>query len=115
MKKLFTIFTLLCFTTINAQIFEKVYNKLFKYSTIYVAGDIREAAQTQYPDYFIRTDPDDLYAIPRVVDETIYHPFDYRLGFGIRRLARFDYEIKQNYIDGTENMKRKRKVRRVWQ
>ena len=26
------------------------------------------------------------------------------MGFGVRKLARFDYEIKQNYIDGTENM-----------
>ena len=30
--------------------------------------------------------------------------FDYRIGIGIRKLARFDYERKpRNYYDGTEN------------
>ena len=28
------------------------------------------------------------------MDETVYHPYDYRYGFGIRKLARFDYEVK---------------------
>tara|TARA_R100001163_G_scaffold65769_2_gene64664 strand:+ start:762 stop:1931 length:1170 start_codon:yes stop_codon:yes gene_type:complete len=104
MKKLITILLILLTTNVNGQVFKKIYDKVFKYSTFYVAGDIKEAYETQYPDYFIRTDPDDLYAIPQVVDETVYHPFDYRVGFGIRRLARYDYEIKQNYIDGSENM-----------
>jgi len=102
MKK---IILLLLFTlNVNAQFFKKAYDGIFKYATIYVAGDMREAYETQYPDYFIRTNPDDLYAIPDVVDETIYHPFDYRIGIGIRKLARFNYEIKPNYIDGSENL-----------
>ena len=82
----------------------KFFKEIFKYATIYVAGEIDNSYQTKYPDYFIRTDPDNLYAIPEVIDKTIYHPFDYRVGVGIRKLARFDYEIKQNYINGTENM-----------
>ena len=54
--------------------------------------------------YFVRTNPDNLYAVPEIVDNTIYHEFDYRVGFGIRRIARFDYEIKaRNYYDGNEN------------
>ncbi len=86
--------------------FKNVYEDVFKYATIYVAGDIGNAYETPYPDYFIRTNPENLYAVPQVVDETIYHPFDYRIGFGIRKLARFDYEIKgRNYYDGTENIK----------
>ena len=86
--------------------FDNLYKDIFKYATVYVAGDIGNAYETQYPDYFIRTNPDDLYAIPRVEDQTIYHPFDYRLGFGVRKLARFDYEVKgKNYYDGTENNK----------
>ena len=102
MKK---IIILLLFTlNVNAQFFKKAYDGIFKYATIYVAGDMREAYETQYPDYFIRTNPDDLYAIPDVVDETIYHPFDYRIGIGIRKIARFNYELKPNYIDGSENL-----------
>ena len=104
MKKLITILLILLTTNANGQALKKLYDKVFKYSTVYVAGDIKEAYETQYPDYFIRTNPDDLYAVPDVIDETVYHPFDYRIGFGIRRMARFDYEIKQNYIDGSENM-----------
>ena len=65
---------------------EKLGAKLYSYikktktdnDLIYVAGDIGNAYETPYPDYFIRTNPDDLYAIPDVIDETIYHPFDYR-------------------------------------
>ena len=88
------------------KLFENIYKDIFKYSTVYIAGDIGNAYETQYPDYFIRTNPDDLYAIPRVEDQTVDHPFDYRVGFGIRKLARFDYEIKgKNYYDGTENIK----------
>ncbi len=86
--------------------FKNLYKDVFKYATVYVAGDIGNAYETPYPDYFIRTNPDNLYAVPQVVDETVYHPFDYRAGFGIRKLARFDYEIKgKNYYDGTENNK----------
>ena len=103
MKK-YILLALLFTLNIDAQFFKKTYDNIFKYATIYVAADMREAYETKYPDYFIRTNPDDLYAIPDVIDETIYHPFDYRAGVGIRKLARYDYEIKQNYIDGTENM-----------
>ena len=85
-------------------LFKSIYNELFKYGTLYVAGDARSPYEQQRKDYFIRTNPDDLYDVPQVVDETIYHPFDYRYGIGFRRLARYDFEIKQNYIDGTENM-----------
>jgi len=85
-------------------LFKTIYDELFKYGTLYVAGDARSPYEQQRKDYFIRTNPDDLYDVPQVVDETVYHPFDYRYGFGFRRLARYDFEIKQNYIDGTENM-----------
>ena len=100
--------TLLAHCTAEHQknFFKGVYNDVFKYATVYVAGDIGNAYETPYPDYFIRTNPDNLYAVPQVIDETVYHPFDYRAGFGIRKLARFDYEIKaNNYYDGTENLK----------
>ena len=103
MKK-YLLLALLFTLNVNAQFFKKAYDGIFKYATVYVAGDMREAYETQYPDYFIRTNPDDLYAIPDVIDQTIYHPFDYRVGIGIRKLARFNYEVRQNYIDGSENL-----------
>ena len=75
-------------------IFKKLYKELFKYSTIYIAGDIDNPKENP-KDYFVRTNPDgNLYAPPVVVDGTDYYDFDYRYGFGIRKLARFDYDIK---------------------
>ena len=45
----------------------------------------------------------DRYGIPRVIDVTEYFEFDYRWSFGIRKLARFNYERKpRNWYDGTE-------------
>ena len=45
----------------------------------------------------VRTpDGGSLYDIPIVEDVTDYFPFDYRFGFGIRKLGRFDYERKPN-------------------
>ena len=126
MKKIISLIFILITFNVNAQVidydksfenkitrkykiknfFKGVYNDVFKYATVYVAGDIGNAYETPYPDYFIRTNPDNLYAVPQVIDETVYHPFDYRAGFGIRKLARFDYEVKaNNYYDGTENLK----------
>jgi len=85
-------------------LFKKIYKELFKYSTIYVAGDIDNPKENP-KDYFVRTNPSgNLYEPPVVVDGTNYYDFDYRYGFGIRKLARFDYEIKgKHYYDGTEN------------
>ena len=90
----------------SSQFFKNLYKDLFKYATVYVAGDMKNSYETPYPDYFIRTNPDDLYAVPQVIDETVYHPFDYRIAVGVRKLARFDYEIKaKQYYDGSENNK----------
>jgi hypothetical protein len=87
----------------QAQFLKEIYKDFLKYGTFYAAGNIGNAKEEQ-PKYFIRTDPENLYAIPDVVDQTIYHPFDYRYGLGIRKLARFDYEIKgQNFYNGKES------------
>jgi hypothetical protein len=71
---------------------------------VYGAGDISNSVEAAEPTYFLRTNPDgSLYSIPEVVDNTEVFPFDYRYGFGIRKLARFDYERKpKNFYDGTE-------------
>jgi len=109
MKKLMTILFAICVSwNVNANekdnIFQKIYKELFKYSTIYVAGDIKNPKENP-KDYFVRTNPSgNLYEPPVVVDGTDYYDFNYRYGFGIRKLARFDYEIKgKHYYDGTEN------------
>ena len=84
--------------------FKNIYKDVFKYSTVYVAGNVDNPKENP-KDYFVRTNPDgNLYAPPVVVDGTDYYDFDYRYGIGIRKLARFDYEIKgKHYYDGTEN------------
>ena len=101
MRTLLITLMLLLSSNANAQFFKDVYKDFLKYGTFYAAGNIGNAYETQRPDYFIRTDPDNLYAIPTVVDNTVYHPFDYRYGIGIRKLARFDYEVKgSNFYNG---------------
>tara|TARA_R100001530_G_scaffold40616_1_gene31186 strand:+ start:2012 stop:3304 length:1293 start_codon:yes stop_codon:yes gene_type:complete len=88
----------------KGKFFKKVYEDLLRYGTIYVAGDISTPYQKQSIDYIVRTNPSgSLYDVPVVEDATEYHEFDYRYGFGIRRIARFDYENKEKaYYDGTE-------------
>jgi len=106
MRKILILICLLTLSNLNAQFLKEAYKDFLKYGTFYVAGDISNSYETQRPNYFIRTDPDNLYAIPEVIDNTIRHPFDYRIGVGFRKLARFGYEIKgKNYYDGTENNK----------
>ena len=94
MRILLITLMLLISSNANAQFFKDVYKDFLKYGTFYAAGNIGNAYDTQTPSYFIRTDPDNLYAIPTVLDNTVHHPFDYRYGIGIRKLARFDYEVK---------------------
>ena len=59
----------------SSKFFKDVYKDLFKYATVYVAGDMKNSYETPYPDYFIRTNPDDLYAVPQVIDETVLSSF----------------------------------------
>lgn len=94
MKKLFIILLFLPLSS-NGQFLTELYKDFLKYGTVYAAGNIGNARMVE-PNYFIRTNPDNLYAIPDVVDRAKYHPFDYRYGVGLRKLARFDYEPKGN-------------------
>ena len=91
-------------TIVQGQIFKDIYSDFLKYGTVYGAGDISNSVEAAESSYFLRTNPDgSLYSIPEVVDNTEVFPFDYRYGFGIRKLARFDYERKpKNFYDGTE-------------
>ena len=111
MKKLVILLCVFIGSTAFAQekksnFFKEVYNDFLKYGTFYAAGNVGNA-KMENKEYFVRTNPDDFYAIPDVVDETVYHPYDYRYGFGIRKLARFDYESKPgNFWTGDQDVER---------
>lgn len=78
-------------------VFKTVYQDFLKYGTVYAAGDASNSYEASRKEYFVRTpDGGTIYDIPLVEDVTEYFPFDYRLGFGIRKLGRFDYERKPN-------------------
>ena len=105
MKKLIlSVLLIVLTTTVQAQIFKEIYKDFVKYGTVYAAGDISNSIEAAEPTYFLRTNQDgSIYSIPDVVDNTPIYPFDFRYGFGIRKLARFDYERKpKNFYDGTE-------------
>ena len=102
MKNILTILILLTSFNTNAQFLKDLYDDFLKYGSFYAAGNIGNAKMEQ-KNYFVRTNPDNLYDIPQVIDNTVYHPFDYRYGVGIRKLARFDYEDKPNFYNGTES------------
>ena len=109
MKQILTVlFAVVFAVSANAQdkkgLFKSIYEDIFKYSSIYVAGDVQNPKENP-KDYFVRTNPSgNIYEPPVVVDGTDYYDFDYRYGFGIRKIARFDYEVKgKQYYDGTES------------
>ena len=108
MKKYVGILIVLLFISPNLYsqgLFKSLYKDFLKYGTIYGAGDISNSIEAAESTFFLRTNSDgSLYSIPDVVDNTPVFPYDYRYGFGIRKLARFDYERKpKNFYDGTEN------------
>ena len=105
MKKiLFALFVIVISVSANSQEKKKLFKNFLQYSTIYLSGDINNSKEND-PNYFVRTNPNgSLYDVPTVVDGTQYYDYDYRYGFGIRKIARFDYEIKgKQYYDGTES------------
>lgn len=88
--------------------FKEIYKDFLKYGTIYGAGDISNSYEPARKEYLVRTNENgNIFDIPVVVDGTEYYPFDYRIGFGIRKLARFDYERKPgNFWTGNQNRER---------
>ena len=85
----------------QSKVFKPI-KQFFEYSTVYASGDIKSPMEVD-KSYIIRT-PNGLYSVPNVIDITKNHPFDYRWGYGIRKLARFDYEVKSSkYYKGTED------------
>jgi len=91
MKKLLAILLLLaCSLSAQAQFLEKQ----LKFATFYTAvtgnnslADVSVYSLTQ----------------PSLTEETISTPFDYTLAFGVRKIARLDYENRKNiFYNGTE-------------
>jgi len=112
MKKLIVLLLVSMFTSTafgqeeeKKNIFKSLYTDFLKYGTVYGAGDMSNSIEAAERTYFVRTgESGSLYDIPVVVDNTPKYAFDYRIGFGIRKLARFSYERKpKNFYDGTEN------------
>lgn len=91
------IFALLISTSAIGQgLLKNIYEDFLKYGTVYAAGDVNSTylppqavydAREPYPGALI-------WNTPEIVDVTEYNPFDFRIGVGIRKLARFDYERK---------------------
>ena len=95
---------------IQAQFLKEFYEDFLKYGTVYAAGDIQNAYESSRKEYFVeRPEDGNIYDIPRVVEVTEYYPFDYRIGFGIRKLGRFDYERKPGNF-WTGNQLRERQI-----
>ena len=102
-KAILIVVVLFTTTNIQAQIVKELYKDFLKYGTIYGAGDINNSVEAIEPTYVLER-TDNVYEIPIIKDNTEVFPFDYRYGFGIRKLARFDYERKpKNFYDGTES------------
>jgi len=105
MRKVLLLIFLAFSVNVSGQFVNTLYEDFLKYGTIYAAGNASNAYESSRKDYFLaRAGEGGLYEVPRVEDVTEYHPFDYRIGFGIRKLARFDYEVKgSKFYTGTEN------------
>jgi len=108
MRNIILLAVLFISSNANSQFLEKVYKDFLKYSTFYVAGDITNAYENTRKDYFVaRPEDGNLYAIPRVIDVTEYYDYDYRIGFGIRKLGRYDYENKPgNFWTGNADIEK---------
>ena len=108
MRNIILLVVLFISSNANSQFLEKVYKDFLKYSTFYVAGDITNAYENTRKDYFVaRPEDGNLYEIPRVIDVTEYYDYDYRIGFGIRKLGRYDYENKPgNFWTGNADIEK---------
>lgn len=111
MKKLVLLIGALIFSLpTEAQFLKEFYQDFLKYGTVYAAGDISNSYEASRKEYFVeRPEDGNIYDIPRVIDVTEYYPFDYRIGFGIRKLGRFDYERKPGNF-WTGNQLRERQI-----
>jgi len=78
---------------------DKVYNKLFKYATFYASTSISSPITADESFTVIPIDS----ITAALYDITEERKFDYNITFGIRRIARYDYDYKDDeFYDGSE-------------
>jgi hypothetical protein len=93
MKKLFILFFILLIQNCYSQ--KKFFGKLLEYSTIYTSYS--DTSPLFQPETFFVTQGGDVVNITPEISN------DYLVTFGLRKIARFDYENKQNrFYDGSE-------------
>ena len=83
MKRIF----LLLFMIPSLMMAQKI-DGIFKYATIYSSVFANTPMKVR-SEYYINQ-------MGEIKDITIENPFDYQATFGIRRVARFDYETRRN-------------------
>ena len=91
------IFALLISTSAIGQgLLKNIYKDFLKYGTVYAAGDVNSTYLPPQAVYDARSPyvGAPIWDTPQIIDVTEYNPFDFRIGVGIRKLARFDYERK---------------------
>ena len=88
-----TILLLIISLSTNAQTtLEEFCKKTFKFSTFYVAANGGNSVSD------IR-----VFSVDKGLETyTVKTPYDYKLSMGIRKIARFGYETRQSFYDGTE-------------
>ena len=91
MKNLITLLlTLVCCTTVHGQFFKKQ----LKFATFYTAV----TGNNSLADVSVYSLTQD-----NLTEEIVSTPFDYTLAFGVRKIARLDYENRKNvFYNGTE-------------
>jgi hypothetical protein len=92
MKRFLFILLFLCSFVVKGQDFLSL-----KYATFYASFDV-SSPLSEKPHYMMDR------STGQLTDLTIVNPYNYRYSFGIRKIARFDYENKgKNFYDGTES------------
>ena len=72
-----------------------VFDSFIKYSTFYASGNVSSPLANQQNLSFTGA---------AIEDEIVVIPYDYNYSFGIRKMARFKYQIKKgHFYDGSEN------------
>jgi hypothetical protein len=77
-------------------------SNFFKYSTLYISGSF-DSPLSERPQFNVTTTGDDL-NFGQLNDLTEVNPYNYNLTIGLRKIARFKYENRQNvFYDGSED------------
>ena len=72
-----------------------LFDSFIKYSTFYGSAQMSSPLAAQQDLSFTGVE---------IEDETIEIPYDYNYSFGIRKMARFKYQVKKgHFYDGSEN------------